>query len=423
MKDSGIKWIGNVPKEWKSVRIKDIIKILQKSDIQASEGLDEGKFPFYTSSRILNKWINTCLYKGNAITMATGGFASVNYSDVDFSTSTDCFNFTCGNYTKFVYYYLFSIKNIINDLWFEGMGLKHLQKYDLLNSLCFLPSEKEQKQIVNFLDKKIDIIDKIISDLNSQIDLLNKDRDSLIINATTKGINKNVELKQTNKVWIGSIPKYWNLRKIKHCFIDDRFGIKVGPFGSSLTDCVVGNEEGKYKIYGQANLIHRDFEFGDNYIKEKDYNRLKNYEVLPGDIVVSMMGTIGKCRVVPNNIKPGIMDSHLIKIRLNKSIMNPKYFEYQYEAINTYEQLLYESNGSIMNGLNSTIVKNIYFVYPPIDEQNEIVNYLDKKCSEIEEILNSKIKQKEQMEQYKKSVIYEYVTGKKRVEGAEELYG
>lgn len=76
-----------------------------------------------------------------------------------------------------------------------------------------------------------------------------------------------------------------------------------------------------------------------------------------------------------------------------------------------------------MNGLNSTIVKNIYFVYPPIDEQNEIVNYLDKKCSEIEEILNSKIKQKEQMEQYKKSVIYEYVTGKKRVEGAEELYG
>ena len=83
-------------KEWKSVRIKDIIKILQKSDIQASEGLDEGKFPFYTSSQILNKWINTCLYKGNAITMATGGFASVNYSDVDFSTSTDCFNFTCG---------------------------------------------------------------------------------------------------------------------------------------------------------------------------------------------------------------------------------------------------------------------------------------------------------------------------------------
>ena len=103
--------------------------------------------------------------------------------------------------------------------------------------------------------------------------------------------------------------------------------------------------------------------------------------------------------------------------------MLPKYFEYQYEGNNIYEQLLYYSNGSIMNGLNSTIVKNIYFVYPPLEEQKEIVEYLDKKCEQIDKIIEEKQKQVEKIEEYKKSVIYEYVTGKKRVEGAEELYG
>ena len=116
------------------------------------------------------------------------------------------------------------------------------------------------------------------------------------------------------------------------------------------------------------------------------------------------------------------MDSHLIKIRLQNNIV-PKYFEYQYESRAIYEQLMYFSNGAIMNGLNSTIVKNIYLVIPNKKEQQEIVDYLDKKCGEINILLRDKQAQIEKMEQYKKSLIYEYVTGKKRVKGAEELYG
>ena len=73
-------------------------------------------------------------------------------------------------------------------------------------------------------------------------------------------------------------------------------------------------------MYGQANLIRKDFEYGDNYVTEKNYKRLINYEVLPNDIAVSMMGTIGKCAVVPFGIEAGIMDSHLIKIRLSETI-------------------------------------------------------------------------------------------------------
>ena len=83
-----------------------------------------------------------------------------------------------------------------------------------------------------------------------------------------------------------------------------------------LQPIVVTKEDGKYKIYGQANLVRRNFDYGDNFVTEKTYKQLKNYEVLPNDICVSMMGTIGKCCVVSQNINKGIMDSHLIKIRL-----------------------------------------------------------------------------------------------------------
>jgi len=423
MKNSNIEWIGNIPQKWKEKRIKDIIIILPKSDIQAGDGEDEGKYWFYTSSQELSKRIDKCLYDGDAIIMGTGGSASVNYSSELFSTSTDCFNFKTNQYTKFVFCWLYSIKDeVINEIWFEGMGLRHLQKNDILSSHIYLPKTEEQKMIADFLENKIKKLDDILKDINNEIELLDKYKKSLITETVLKGLNKNRKLKKSNIEWIGDIPKDWTCKKIKNIITNDKNGIKVGPFGSSLKDIVVGENEGKYKIYGQANLIRKDFEYGDNFVTEKDYKRLINYEVLPNDIAVSMMGTIGKCCVVPKNIKKGIMDSHLIKIRLKDDIV-PKYFEYQYESNAIYEQLLYFSNGSIMNGLNSTIVSNIYLTIPDIIEQQKIVDYLDRKCEEINVLIEDKKKQLEKMEQYKKSLIYEYVTGKKRVKGAEELYG
>ena len=123
---------------------------------------------------------------------------------------------------------------------------------------------------------------------------------------------------------------------------------EISRFGSALTSEIVSAEEGQYKLYGQANLIRKDFDYGDNFVTEENYRRLINYEVLPDDIAVSMMGTIGKCSVVPHGIKPCIMDSHLIKIRLSNK-MNPRFFEYVYESCVVYEQLVVNSKGSIMN--------------------------------------------------------------------------
>ncbi len=226
-------------------------------------------------------------------------------------------------------------------------------------------------------------VNTMLSNIESQLELLKEFETSLITETVTKGLRQGVELEDSGILWIGSVPKHWKVKRIKYIISTDSNGIKVGPFGSSLTNAVVDSERGAYKIYGQANLIRHDFEYGDNYVTEKDYRRLKNYEVLPGDVLLSMMGTIGKCSTVPEGITPGIMDSHLIKIRLS-DLMIPRYLEYVYEHSSVvYEQLLLNGKGSIMNGLNSTVVKNVYIPVPPIDEQIAIADYLDAKCGNL----------------------------------------
>lgn len=217
------------------------------------------------------------------------------------------------------------------------------------------------------------------------------------------------QMKESGIQWIGAIPYNWNVERIKHIIQNNDNGIKVGPFGSALTNEVVSSDEGKYKVYGQSNLIRKDFSYGDNYVSEQNYKRLINYEVLPNDIAVSMMGTIGKCSVVPDNIEPGIMDSHLIKIRLSQKML-PRYFEYAYESDMGYNQLLINSKGSIMNGLNSTIVKGLYIPVPGIVEQQAIVDFLDKESAQIDSIAADLEKQVTLLQQYKKSLITETVT-------------
>ena len=141
------------------------------------------------------------------------------------------------------------------------------------------------------------------------------------------------------------------------------------------------------------------------------------HEVKPGDILFSMMGTIGKCQIMPEGYPKGIMDSHLLKARLNGRIL-PKFFLYAYDkdySCQVYPQLLYASNGTIMNGLNSSILKSVEIVVPPLEEQTRIVNYLDKVCVDIDTIIQKREQEKRRIEELKKSLIYEVVTGKKEV--------
>lgn len=220
------------------------------------------------------------------------------------------------------------------------------------------------------------------------------------------------EMKDSGVVSIGMIPVEWKAIKLKFLFGDGNEGLKIGPFGSAMKGKTL--ESGEYKIYNQAHLINNDFSLNRHFVSEETFQELRNYEVKPGDVLFSMMGTIGKCRIMPEGYPKGIMDSHLLKAGLNLNIVHPQYFVYAYDkdySSQVIEQLLYSSNGTIMNGLNSTILKNVKIAMPySLGMQRKIVNYLDTKCSKIDEIIEKQQVIIEKLKEYKLSIITEAVT-------------
>lgn len=176
-------------------------------------------------------------------------------------------------------------------------------------------------------------------------------------------------------------------------------------------------ENGSYKIYNQAHLIQNDFSLNRHFVSEETFKELNNYEVKPDDILFSMMGTIGKCQIMPSGYPKGIMDSHLLKARLNEKMI-PQFFIYAYDkdySNQVIQYLLYISNGTIMNGFNSTILKNVVIALPLVEEQQEIVDYLDGFVRDIKLRIAKVEKILHKLQEYRKSLIYEAVTGKMEV--------
>ena len=217
-------------------------------------------------------------------------------------------------------------------------------------------------------------------------------------------------MKDSGIEWIGEIPAEWEIRKVKYVLKQDTYGIKIGPFGSTLTGKT--SADGKYNVYSQANLIADDFSVTKNAISEKTFQSLSAYVVKSGDICLSMMGTIGKCKTVPEQIHEGIMDSHLIKLRL-ESVIDNRFFEYVYDKDLggiCYTQMQYDKKGTIMDGLNTQTVKSLRLPLPPIDIQRKIVFYLDSRCSQIDSMIASAKANIEDYKALKQSVITQAVT-------------
>ena len=310
------------------------------------------------------------------------------------------------------------ISQVIEQLLYSSNGtiMNGLNSTILKNVKIAMPySLGMQRKIVNYLDTKCSKIDEIIEKQQVIIEKLKEYKLSTITEVVTSGLNQKREMKDSHVLSIGRIPTNWDVTKLKYLFGNGDDGLKIGPFGSAIKGKTL--ESGLYKIYNQAHLINNDFSLNRHYVSEDTFNDLKAYEVKPGDILFSMMGTIGKCQIMPKGYPKGIMDSHLLKARLNEKVI-PEFFIYAYDkdfSNQVIQQLLYTSNGTIMNGLNSTILKNVYIALPPLEEQEEIVEFLNKFTKNIDDRIGVKTKIVEKLQEYKKSLIYEVVTGKKEV--------
>ena len=215
--------------------------------------------------------------------------------------------------------------------------------------------------------------------------------------------------KDSGVEWIGEVPEGWNIKGLKYLLKPSNDGIKIGPFGSALKSSLLSISG--YKVYGQENVIHNDFELGFRYIGQDKFDELSIYEICPGDLLITMMGTTGQAQLVPENIEQGIMDSHLIRVRPEPNLIAPNFLQILINnSAYIFHQKKLQSKGSIMEGLNSSIIKSFFILLPSLHEQTAIANYLDRKTAEIDRLISNKERLIELYEEEKTAVINQAVT-------------
>lgn len=328
------------------------------------------------------------------------------YWATDHAVITKITDKTC---VKFLYYSLVSAD--LNQYAFETAAQPGLAVSVIVNKSVPIPPLAEQQKIADFLDEKCGEIDSIRSDIQKQIDILNDYKKSVITEAVTKGLNPKAKLKDSGIEWIGKIPEGWDVIRLKHAsWLKGRIGWQ-GLRSEEFID------EGPYLITGT------DFKDGHInwetcvHISEQRFNQDKAIQIKEDDLLITKDGTIGKLAVVKNCPEKVSLNSGVFIIRNNgKYKYNDKYMYYvlQSEEFSLWFDLSNSGNSTIKH-LNQESFYNFAFAYPPLPEQKAIADYLDEKCSAIDATIADKQKQLETLDEYKKSLIFEYVTGKKEV--------
>lgn len=222
------------------------------------------------------------------------------------------------------------------------------------------------------------------------------------------GLKPYIAYSKTNQSWFSELPEHWQVTTLRRC-LRPYDGIKIGPFGSQLKlDSMTSSG---FKVYGQANVISGNFASGSKFIDRKKFEELRECEVRPGDLTITMMGTNGRCSVIPPTAVEGIMDSHLIRLRVKTDMILPQYAALVIDgAPFVKQQIAMAGKGSIMQGLNSTIIKNLIIAVPPLDEQVAVILFMDWANHRLDHVIRAKRKEIALLNEQKQAIILQAVT-------------
>lgn len=423
-KDSGVEWIGKIPQNWKLVKtgrifrnIKEIVKkksatterlaltlngVIKRNKDDA-EGLQPEQFDSYQYLR-KNQLVFKLIDLENVNTSRVGlcpfdeGMVSPAYIVLQNNSSDN----------RYYHYYFLSLwhNEIFNHLGGDGVR-SALNSKDLLNIPTFdLPTEKQQA-IADYLDKKCGEIDKIVETETAVIEKLKEYKQSIITEAVTKGLDKSVPLKDSGIEWIGKIPAHWEVTKLKNISLLITDGAHISP----------ETDNGVYDFVSTVDVKQDKIDFV-HCLKTStgSYNQLVKNNCNPqnGDILISKDGTVGKTVIIDYK-RDFVVASSLVIIRLLDEY-NKYFINYVLKSSIVQEQLNLFMNGAGLKRVSVENNKKLNITIPPIEEQQQIADYLDKKCSEIDKAISDKEKVIEKFTEYKKSLIYECVTGKKEIQ-------
>lgn len=422
-KDSGIAWIGEIPEHWEVKRLKNVSDFNPPNDQSISNFSEVGYLPMerlkngYMLPSVINVYNLTqglTFFKENDIVMAkvTPCFENGNIAiaknlinNCGFGSS-ELFIFRVRSINRKYFFYLLQeekIKEVCKSTMIGTGGLKRISPTFMRNLLLPIPPILEQQSIATYLDQKCGEIDELITLQEEMITKLQSYKQSVITEAVTKGLDKNVPLKDSGIEWIGNTPEHWNKNKIIRLF---------GIIGSGTTP--KSSKEDNY--IGSVNWIQSG-DINGGYIESckntisdtalKEYTTLKIYKA--PFIIVAMYGaSVGNISI--SNIDGCVNQACCV---MNETKQNFKYLFYAMNSVKKY--LIYKAEGGGQPNISQDKIKNTWLPIPPLSEQQSIANYLDQKCSEIDELISIKQQKIEKLKDYKKSLIFECVTGKRKV--------
>lgn len=418
MKDSGIKWIGAIPMDWKIGLLKRycLCKTGSTPSTNNPEWFD-GEIKWFTPGDFSERYIlsessrtlsmkakldnvitiipaNTVLLVGIGATAGKIGLSKEECSCNQQITALIT-NKILPQYL--MYWMIVNTTHLRETVMHTTLPIINNQTIGNYPIIC--PAPNEQKKIADYLDKKCDEIDSLVTDIQSQIVILEDYKKSIIAEAVTKGLNPDVEMKDSGVEWIREIPKRWNVHPIYFYF------------GERKHKNLLGNEDNLLSLsYG--NIIRKDINTNGGLLPDtfNTYNIVEK-----NDIIIRPTDLQNDKRSLRTGIvkEHGIITSAYIALKPIKNV-NENYFHY---LLHSYDikKVFYNMGNGVRQGLNFSEFSKLMVLQPSIDEQNQIVKYLDQKCTEIDKTIKEKNKQLDVLEQYKKSLIYEYVTGKKEV--------
>lgn len=272
------------------------------------------------------------------------------------------------------------------------------------------PPLHEQQLIATYLDKKCGEIDELITLQEEMITKLQSYKQSVITEAVTKGLDKNVPLKDSGIEWIGEIPEHWKVKRLKFsCNVFGRIG-----FRGYKSDDLVSEGNGAITL-SPSNMKDMKMDYTNRtYLSWKKYYESPEIMISKNDILMVKTGsTYGKCSFVDDIPMECTINPQIVVFKQHKDY--PKFLAYSFQTKATRAFVETSVVGGTIPTIAQEKIMNYFFAFPPLSEQQSIANYLDQKCSEIDELISIKQQKIEKLKDYKKSLIFECVTGKRKV--------
>ena len=415
-KDSGVEWIGKIPSHWRKSKFKFVSDLYTGNSLNDSQKLQyESENPDdipYVSSKDIDVEFQTVNYnnglriprinnplkispKGSFLMVVEGGSSGRKkvYLEQDVCFVNKLCSFNSRENTKFKYYFIQSsnyqdkFKLSMSGL-IGGVSISNLKDFELT-----LPPLSEQQQIVSFLDTKTSLIDSLIEKTQRKIELLKEKRTSLINEVVTKGLNPNVKMKDSGVEWIGEIPSHWKITKMKYGVSHlsekgkpEKTDIKISPENVESDTGVCFN------LYSEHESEGMRFQSGDILL-----NKLRLY-----------------LKKILYTEYDGFSLGEMIVLRTNNKLNN-KYFYQLLFSQGLIDLLDSQSTGIKLPRVSPDVILNTEIVYPPLNEQQQIVDYLDEQTQLIDNTISIEEKRIELLKEYRQSLISEVVTGKRKV--------